>query len=216
MPKQKDLKRLIRSRMEKTGEAYTAARLQVLRKSEPRSNYARVAGMSDGSVSAKTGRSWAQWVRVLDDAGSASKPHREIVSYVSSLGTPSWWTQMVTVGYERIRGLREKGQRRGGGYEATKSRTFNVSLEELFDAFENARRRRQWLPAKVAVRSVSPGKRIRWNWEDGRIVVFEFTRKGERKSGVAVGHLNLPDKPASEAMKKMWSGHFDRLAEYLS
>src|SRR3954467_11720027 len=32
MPKQKDLKRLVRARMQKTGEAYTAARAQVLRK----------------------------------------------------------------------------------------------------------------------------------------------------------------------------------------
>ena len=34
MPTQKDLKRLVRSRMKKTGEAYTAARLQLL-KNEP-------------------------------------------------------------------------------------------------------------------------------------------------------------------------------------
>ena len=47
MPTQKDLKRLVRSRMKKTGEAYTAARLQVLRKREPSVNYADVAGMSE-------------------------------------------------------------------------------------------------------------------------------------------------------------------------
>ena len=36
MPKQKDLKRLIRTRMQKTGESYTIARSQVLDKSSPR------------------------------------------------------------------------------------------------------------------------------------------------------------------------------------
>jgi len=51
MPAQKDLKRLVRSRMEKTGEAYTAARLRVLEKNEPSSKYAQLAGMSDASVS---------------------------------------------------------------------------------------------------------------------------------------------------------------------
>ena len=35
MPTQKDFKRLVRSRMKKTGEAYTAARLQILNKNEP-------------------------------------------------------------------------------------------------------------------------------------------------------------------------------------
>lgn len=126
MSKQKDLKRLIRSRMKKTGEAYTAARLQLLqkRKTEPASNHAEVAGMSDASVSKATGRTWAQWVGLLDSVQAVEKPHREIAEYVSSLGTPDWWSQMVTVGYERIRGLRERGQRRGGGYGASKSRTF--------------------------------------------------------------------------------------------
>jgi hypothetical protein len=113
MPKQKDLKRIVRSRMQKTGESYTAARLQLIRKKEP--NLAERAGMSDASVKKQTGRTWAEWVKVLDGVQAAEKPHREITQYVSSLGTPDWWTQMVTVGYERIRGLRDKGQRRGGG-----------------------------------------------------------------------------------------------------
>src|SRR4051812_42123691 len=101
MPRQKDLKRLVRARMQKTGEAYTAARLQLLqKKSTPQ--YSALAGMSDDAVSKATGRTWTDWVKVLDAARAAEKPHRAIASYVSSLGTPSWWSQMVTVGYERI------------------------------------------------------------------------------------------------------------------
>ena len=103
MPIQKDFKRLVRSRMKKTGEAYTAARLQVLKKREPTANYAEAAGMTDAVVKKQTGRTWAEWVRTLDEARAMEMPHREIARFVSSLGTPSWWTQMVTVGYERIR-----------------------------------------------------------------------------------------------------------------
>jgi hypothetical protein len=122
MPKKRDLKRLVRSRMRKTGEAYTAARAQLLKKVEPaRNDYGALAGMSDESVARRTGRTWAEWVGVLDRAGSAQEPHGEIARYVSSLGTPDWWSQMVTVGYERIRGLRDRGQRRGGGYRSPSS-----------------------------------------------------------------------------------------------
>src|SRR5438445_4964172 len=151
MPKQKDLKRVVRSRMEKTGESYTAARLQLVRKKE--ADFAKLAGMSDASVKKATGRTWTEWVKMLDQARASEKPHRKIAEYVSSLGTPDWWSQMVTVGYERIRGLRDRGQRRGGGYEATKSRTYNVPIEKLFDAFAIARTRRRWLPVKITVRS---------------------------------------------------------------
>jgi uncharacterized protein YndB with AHSA1/START domain len=217
MPKQKDLKRLVRSRMKKTGEAYTAARLQVLQKSESApSHYADVAGMSDASVSKRTGRTWAQWVGVLDRARAAEKPHREIAEYVSSLGTPDWWSQMVTVGYERIRGLRDRGQRRGGGYEASKSRTFHVSVGALFNAFANAQQRRRWLPVKIAVRSATPQKRMRVTWDDDTVVVLGFTSKGTAKSTVAVGHQKLPNRSAADAMKKAWSGYFDRLGQFLS
>ena len=216
MPKQKDLKRLIRSRMTKTGEAYTAARLQILKKTEPTSNYAKVAGMSDASVSKRTGRTWAQWVRTLDVAGASEKPHREIAEHVSSLGTPDWWSQMVTVGYERIRGLRDRGQRRGGGYEATKSRTYNVPIEKLFDAFAIARTRRRWLPVKITVRSATPRKYMRLAWEDGAPVQVGFLSKGAAKSSVAVAHQKLPDRSAADAMKKEWNGYFDRLGQLLS
>jgi uncharacterized protein YndB with AHSA1/START domain len=215
MPKQKDLKRLIRSRMEKTGEAYTAARLQVVKKKARAPQFADVAGMSDASVKKQTGRNWAEWVRVLDAENAAEKPHREIAAFVSSLGTPDWWTQMVTVGYERIRGLRQRGQRRDGGFEASKSRTFKVRVEKLFAAFFKEKTRRQWLDADVVVASATAPKRMRISWTDGTPVLIGFTAKGDAKSSVAIQHQKLADKRAAEAMKKEWSAHFDRLAEFL-
>ena len=215
MTKQKDLKRLVRARMEKTGEAYTAARLQLTKKKEPAVDYAKVAGMADDSVRKQTGRTWAEWVRVLDAANAAEKPHREIAQFVSSLGTPDWWTQMVTVGYERIRGLRDRGQRRGGGYETTKSRTFNVPLEKLFDAFASARTRRRWLPVKVTIKSMTAPKRMRMTWPDATSVVIGFYAKGNAKSSVAIQHQKLPDKTTAAAMKTAWGEYFDKLSELL-
>jgi uncharacterized protein YndB with AHSA1/START domain len=216
MPKQKDLKRLVRSRMKKTGEAYTAARLRLVRKKETIPDYARVAGMSDASVRSRTDRTWREWVNLLDASGCAEKPHREIVARVSSQGVGDWWSQMVTVGYERIRGLRDRGQRRGGGYEATKSRTFPVSVETLFEAFADPRRRGRWLPVKVAVKSATAPKRMRMAWNDGSRVVLGFYPKGQTRSSVAIAHENLPDRAASQAMKTAWAAYFDRLGQLLS
>ena len=57
MPKNKDLKRLARSRMRKTGESYTTARAQLLHKKNrpsptvvPESEFASLTGMSDEAV----------------------------------------------------------------------------------------------------------------------------------------------------------------------
>jgi uncharacterized protein YndB with AHSA1/START domain len=216
MPRQKDLKRLVRSRMQKTGEAYTAARLQLLKKASPAPEFAGLAGMSDAAVSEKTGRTWAEWVKTLDAAGAAGMPHREIARHVASLGTPSWWTQMVTVGYERIRGLRARGQQRGGSYQVSRSRTFPVSVETLFDAFANARTRRRWLPVKVTVRTARPHRTLRMTWEGGTLALFGFTAKGGPKSAVAVEHQKLPDRAAAQALKTAWDEYFDRLARILA
>jgi uncharacterized protein YndB with AHSA1/START domain len=214
MTTQKDLKRHIRSRMKKTGESYTAARLQVLKKDSV-IDYAERAGMSDVKMQEKTGRTWAEWVRVLDGIDAVKMPHREIARYVSSLGTPDWWTQTVTVGYERIRGLRDRGQRRGGGYEASKSRTFSVPVGTLFDAFAKIRTRRRWLPVDVTVRSATPPKRMRIAWSDGTVVEIGFVSKAAAKSVVAVQHQKLKDREAAEQIKRIWAGHFDRLGEIL-
>ena len=56
MPANKDLKRLTRARMSKTGEAYTTARARLLEKkqtraAEPTPDYAALAGMSPHSLS---------------------------------------------------------------------------------------------------------------------------------------------------------------------
>jgi hypothetical protein len=217
MPRQKDLKRIVRARMQKTGESYTTARLHLVRKTEtPLPDYAALAGMSDAPVKKQTGRDWAQWVKVLDAAHAAEKPHREIAKYVSSLGVGDWWTQTVTVGYERIRGLRAIGQRRDGKYEANKSRTFAVPVERLFKAFADARQRARWLPEKVKMRSTNANKAMRLAWDDDTPVQLGFYAKTADRSSVAVQHSKLPDKATSDRMKALWAERLDALAELLS
>jgi uncharacterized protein YndB with AHSA1/START domain len=223
MPSQKDLKKIIRARMQKTGEAYTAARLHIVKTKpvitrtkpvQPPPDYAPRAGMSDAAVKKATGRDWNEWVLLLDAAGASEKPHRDIAKYVATLGTPSWWAQMVTVGYERVRGLRDRSQRREGTYEATKSRTFTVPVDALFAAFANARTRRKWLAADVKTRT-SNARTIRGTLDDGTAVQFFFTEKANGKSAVAVQHQKLADKAAVDEKKLWWHEQLDALAKLL-
>ena len=229
MTQNKDLKRLVRARMNKTGESYTTARAQITRKpkektsiAEARSttstkDYAKLAGMSDAVIKEKTGCAWEKWVKSLDYHGAEKMSHREIAELVSEkYKVPSWWTQTVTVGYERIKGLRARGQRRDGTYEATKSRTFNVSIDRLFDAWADARIRNRWLTdAKVKVRSATKPKYLRLDWNGNTIIAVGFLSKGEKKSSVAVQHAKLADKETAERLKKYWSDQLDNLAGVL-
>ena len=185
MPKQKDLKRLVRSRMKKTGEAYTAARLQLVEKKNRRPTTPRLAGMSDAAVTRDRAHLGAMGPRARRAARRReASPRNRRLRF--SLGTPAWWTQMVTVGYERIRGLRDKRQRRGGAYEASKSRTFPVPVDKPLRCVRQRAQRRRWLPAKIAVRSAKPPQTHAPHVEDDTVVELNFLSKGPAKSVVAV------------------------------
>jgi hypothetical protein len=238
MPRDKDLKRLVRARMRKTGEAYTAARAQLLRKprtrqSSPSANgaaapvspvpalapneYARLAGMSDAKIEGKTGRNWETWVRTLDRHGADQLPHREIAELVhATYGVGDWWTQSVTVGYERIKGLRAVGQRRDGSFEANKSRTYDVPVESLFEAWANAATRRRWMGGTtVKVRTAAAPKSMRVEIGEGGIVAVGFMPKGRGKSAVAVQHTKLPDRASADRLKQFWTERLEALAGQL-
>lgn len=214
MPKNKDLKRLTRSRMKKTGESYTSARAELVKKSRQGLDLAERAGMSDLAVSEKTGRTWAEWARLLDARGARSMIHRDIAKYLhGEHGVPSWWAQMVTVGYERIRGLRDMGQRRSGEYEASKSKTLPVSLPKLYRAASVARTREKWLPrVKWTVRKAIAEKSIRVTWEDGTSVELTFVARGPNKSQIAIQHRKLASKVQVAKAKAYWGERLEELA----
>lgn len=216
MTKDKDFKRLIRARMAKTGESYAAARAQLQKAPKLPPDYEKLAGMSDDAVRAKTGGTWPEWVRALDDAGASSMPHRDIVQVLADSGVSDWWCQMVTVGYERMRGLRAVGQRRSGEFEAGKSRTFAVGLERLWDAFTDEAVRTRWLPtAEATPRNARAHSVVRFDLPDDTILEAYFVPKGDAKTQVALTHRKLPDADAAAASKEYWGGKLDLLGELL-
>jgi hypothetical protein len=219
MPKAKDLKKIVRARMEKTGESYTAARLQTLKKKEaPAPDYAALSGVSDSAIEKATGRTWPQWMQLLDAFGAKEKPHRDIARHVFEQGAVTqWWSQTVAVGYERIHGLRAVGQRRAGTWEVSKSRTVAVPLATLFDAVANARKRGKWLTdIRLTVKTTTKEKYIRADVDDGTQVLFGFFAKGESKSSIAVSHVKLPDKETVERMRVFWGEKLNALVETLA
>lgn len=224
MTKNKDLKRVVRARMEKTGEAYTTARSHITRKSTaqpeptaPSKAYAELAGMSDAVIKEKSGRDWKNWVKTLDAEGAEKMLHRDVAMMVhEKYNVNEWWSQSVTVGYERIKGLRVRGQRRDGTYEATKSKTYNVPVERLFEAWVDAKLRRKWLDVPgLKIRTATASKSMRIGMPDGAIVAVAFLSKGNAKSSIGLAHDKLPDRETAERLKKYWSDRLEALGEVL-
>src|SRR5262245_31249624 len=235
MPKNKDVKRLVRARMAKTGEAYTTARMHVLARRAPAGNgtangamatvpaaaappndFETLAGMRDAAIEAKTGCNWERWVFALDKLGAMSLTHTELAELVHArYSIPSWWSQAVAVGYERIRGKRSKNQV-ASGFAVSKSKTFALPVAQLVAAFA-LRTRSQWLdaPTGKARRSKNPHV-VRWQDGDRTFVDVYLLPKGSKKTTVNVQHTRLRSSADVDDRRALWAARLDALGAWLA
>jgi uncharacterized protein YndB with AHSA1/START domain len=219
LTRQKSFKRLVRSRMDKTGESYTAARASLLAVEEPEAAEAPVLMTSDERIRSRTGRGWEEWFDLLDEWGAADRPHREIARWVAEqqgVDPLAWGAQAVTFSYERTRGLRAAGER-SDGFAITASKTVAVPVERLYDAFVDESQRQRWLPdGELRERTATRPRSARFDWGDGESrVTVTFVAKGDAKSTAAVQHARLADAEQAERMKALWRDRVATLKEVL-
>ncbi|MET7950921.1 DUF4287 domain-containing protein [Micromonospora sp. NPDC005324] len=230
MTTQRSFKARVRARMGKTGESYTTARRHLINRTveptmasiaasppapaEPTAAAAaaQTERIADELIRARTGRGWAEWFDLLDAASATEWTHTRIARHLATEHeVPGWWAQTITVGYEQARGLRAPGQRRGGGFEASASRTVAVPAPRLFEAFADETARARWLPdVEVRVRTATAPRSFRADWAGGptRIVVG-IDAVGESKARVNVLHEKLTAAEQAAELKAYWR---DRLA----
>jgi hypothetical protein len=211
MTRHRSFKRLVRARMQKTGESYTAARAVLLAADE--SVDRPPLATSDDSIRERTGRGWEEWFDLLDGWGAAELQHREIARRVATelaIDPLAWNAQAITLSYERARGLRAAGQR-SDGFAVSAQKTVPVGVERLFDAFVDAELRSAWLTAELRERTATRPRSARFDWADARVNVT-FQDKGE-KSTVTVEHARLADADEAARMKAFWRERLTALAE---
>jgi uncharacterized protein YndB with AHSA1/START domain len=199
--------------MEKTGESYTTARAQLLPDPRPATVPGYEPRMSDEKVEAATGRVWADWFDLLDEWRAVDREHPEIAGWLrTEHGVAGWWAQTVTVEYERARGLRPFRGDRDGTHNVSASKTVNVPVERLFEAWSDPELRAPWLgDHELHERTSTPPKTARYDWMDGSTrVIVGFEAIAESKSRVAVSHERLPDEDEAARLKAFWR---ERLAE---
>jgi hypothetical protein len=220
MTTQRSFKRLVRARMEKTGESYTAARAMLLAADEPEQPSApRILATSDENIVHRTGRGWEEWFDLLDEWGAADRTHRETARWVAEQQGAhplAWNVQAVVSSYERTRGLRAPGEH-ADGFAITASKTVSVPVEQLFDAFVEPSLRSRWLPdGELTERVASKPRSARFDWGDGTSRVHvTFAAKGSDRSTAALQHVRLADAGEADRMKAYWRKRVAALKEEL-
>lgn len=171
--------------------------------------------VSDEAVKRATGRDWREWCRLLDKERAASMGHADIARLVDEKfnGGP-WWSQMVAVGYEQLRGLRVVHQK-AAGFEISRSKTIAAPVARVFKSWQSPAARRKWLADfDLVVSAAIANKSLRFAWVDGKTrAAIYFAEKGDR-TAVTVQHIKLDSAEAAEKMKKYWGKQLDRLADH--
>jgi hypothetical protein len=171
-------------------------------------------GISSEAVQAKTGKGWEEWAAVLDKEKADKLPHKAIAELLNQkYELSNWWSQMVTVGYERMRGLRQVHETKQG-FVASISRTINLSRPELWELLQEPVRMK-WLTVPHKVASHNTPKTLRLNMPDGSRVEFGIIDKG-KKSSITAQHSYLKDAKEVAEKKELWAkllGALKALAE---
>ena len=176
----------------------------------------KYGGISSAAVAKATGRTWTEWLALLDRAGARNLSHRAIVRLLQSRRELSdWWRQMVAVGYEQARGLRVEHPR-ADGFEISVSKTIAAPVDRAFAAFREAALREQWLPRlPLTVRKATPHKSIRIRWPDDTSLSVNFWPKGPLKCQVVPEHGNLTTPESADRMKVFWTEKLEALRVFL-
>lgn len=233
------LKQAIRQRAARTGESYTTARLHVLRKRDgttatpatppladtiPASSPATI---QEDRYTTATGVDLATWLLRIDAFAAEHGPaHAPIARW---LGTDhqvdGWWSQAITVAWERARGHRVLGQT-ASGFQVAVSRTLRRDLADLEAWLAEPGACGAWLasvdPAlgeplaqaldDGALRS-RPGKdlKLRWRVGDARLELEATARTGACALTVRATHL--PDEAARDQWQALLRHTLDALRD---
>jgi uncharacterized protein YndB with AHSA1/START domain len=196
--------------------------------------------ISSESVREATGRSWEEWLEVLDAAGAADWSHKEIVAYLGREHpeVSSWWQQGLTVGYERARGKRAAGETADAGFQVGVQRSVATTTTEAWELLTS--RPELWLGegafvafdqgarydvppgggnagASGEIRVVKPGDRLRMTWQPQdwpapATLQVTLSKSESGKTAITFHMEKLPDADAREAMRERWRGALERIA----
>jgi hypothetical protein len=242
MTEAKKLKQAIRARSAKTGESYTAARMQVLKargKRQPQRTApaavtpprpaATMSGLSDKAVLAKTGHGFAHWFAVLDTFGVAAKGHTAAARHLAlEHGVPGWHAQGITVAYERAHGLRAVNQA-SSGFQVSVSRMVPADIDAALSALRGPVRKKWLAGADPALRraldaALAAGNtgvvrgtkraRARYKWDGTNVeLVFEPRATG---TSVVAANTRLRDAAQVAERRLQWRVALDALKAYLA
>jgi hypothetical protein len=208
MTRQETFKRRIRQRMENTGERYGAARRALIEKSEiqDRREWVSEPEMAEDTLREATVRGWDEWCDIIDGWPGTAEGHTAIATFLrEDHDVEGWWAQTITVGYERISGMRLPYQQPDGTFSASKSRTLTADAALLRELVLVDADRVELFPGiETDLKSRPTAKTLRVGIGPGTAqIAIEALDDGRAK--VSIAHDKLPSPDSVDEWKAYWA-----------
>lgn len=170
--------------------------------------------VSEERVREHTGRGWQEWVDLIDAGPGRKATHAAIAEWVDQEHrVGGWWAQGITVGYERITGLRLPGQMPDGTFSVSRTKTLALEPDQVRGLIDDDEARTALLPGLQArLRSKPSAKSPRFSLTDSDsgedLGVLQFrVEPTSAACRLVVTHDKLPGPAAGQAWKEHW-GHW--------
>ena len=216
MTKQESFKRRVRTRMEKTGEKYGAARRNLIQRNQAGSHRDWVSEpeLSDDAVREATGRGWDEWCDLIDAGPGKGAGHKTIVGFLEEEhDVGSWWAQGITVSYERITGLRLPHQNPDGTFTAGKSRTVDVEAETIRSALQKEEDRAELFPGQETQLRSQPGSKVVRLGIGGGVAQISLDSTKQGRTRISIQHEKLDGPEEVTKWKSYWADWLDAVAK---
>jgi hypothetical protein len=166
---------------------------------------------SDAKIRENTGHTWDEWIDLIDAGPGRTAGHTAIAAWVQAVhGVPGWWAQGVTVGYERITGLRLPGQMPDGTFSVSRSRVLGLSADRLRAILLDDSGRADLFPGlDTVLRSKPTSKALRFAAASSGAplgsLLFSADPQPEGRLRLTVTHDKLTGSDEAERWKQFWA-----------
>lgn len=199
----------------------------------------KLGAVTTESVFKATGKSWNQWIDILNKAGANTWTHKQITDFLKRKYKLSmWWQQGVSAGYEIFIDKRVPGRTLKGDYSITVTRTFPMAAKKLWQLISSEEGMSLWLrplskfKLKVGcsfeteggafgeVRTMRAGQRARLTWQEidwnkSTTVQVWILPRTENKSVLVIQHEKLVDGRLRGPLRSHWEEAVGAVLEYV-
>ena len=177
----------------------------------------RAKNPSEEAVRKATNKGWDEWFALMDKEGCREMNHTEMARLLrDKLGVSAWWSQTVTVAYERERGMR-KVHERVDGFSVGRTRTVDAPRGRVWAALHDPSFMAKWLPdITITLVSEKPPQRMQASLPDGTTLEFAMDEKPGDRCMISAAQSKIADEKTAAVLKEAWTERMNRLQQHYS